>query len=324
MDEIVMSIASQGFFQHEPLFAVRRASKYTVVEGNRRLAAVMLLRNRELCEEIGATDVPRISGSARAALEELPVIVCNDRREIWPFFGFRHVNGPKNWESFAKAVYIAQIHNEYRVSLNGIANSIGDKHETVKRLYRGLMVLEQAETEGVYSREDRWKGHFSFSHLYTGLDSPAFRSFLGLHDGHKVNPISKSKLPNLGELLVWLFGSESRNKPPVVRRQNPDLRILADILLERRAVDALRKGLPLDISHRYSFSDERVFREALVSAKRELELAKGAVIGGYKGEPYLLSDAGIIRDLAVSLYEDMEEKAEQRRARRKSSGRARQ
>src|ERR1035437_5765184 len=46
VDEVALSIAANGFFREEPLFAVPDGKgKYTVVEGNRRLAAVILLRD---------------------------------------------------------------------------------------------------------------------------------------------------------------------------------------------------------------------------------------------------------------------------------------
>ena len=59
-----------------------------------------------------------------------------------------------------------------------MCDQIGDGHHTVQRLYRGLMVIEQAEREKVYDREDRFRQRFAFSHIYTGLDS-AIRRLAG-------------------------------------------------------------------------------------------------------------------------------------------------
>ena len=87
---------------------------------------------------------------------------------MWRFLGFKHVNGPAKWTSFAKAIYIAEVHREYNVPLADIAEQIGDRHKTVQRLFRGLMVLDQAEKMKVLiSRIDITRS-LRF-HTFTGL-----------------------------------------------------------------------------------------------------------------------------------------------------------
>ena len=53
--EVAMSIAWNGYFQHEPLF-VEKTSRgdMVVIEGNRRLAAVKLLLDADLRKAVGA------------------------------------------------------------------------------------------------------------------------------------------------------------------------------------------------------------------------------------------------------------------------------
>src|SRR2546425_10201944 len=64
VDEVALSIAANGFWEEEPLFVIpgtgTMSGKYVVVEGNRRLAAVQLLRSEALREEVGATDLPKV------------------------------------------------------------------------------------------------------------------------------------------------------------------------------------------------------------------------------------------------------------------------
>ena len=125
-------------------------------------------------------DIPSISDIEKAELQELPVLI-DTRDKAWRYLGFKHVNGPAKWSSFAKSQYIADVHRNYGVSLEDIARQIGDTHRTVQRLFRGLMVIEQAERMKVFNREDRYNRHFSFSHLYTGLGYDGIASFIGLH-----------------------------------------------------------------------------------------------------------------------------------------------
>ncbi|MCH7916044.1 MAG: hypothetical protein IH856_23900 [Deltaproteobacteria bacterium] len=306
VDEIALSIAANGFFRTEPLYASKEDGHLYVVEGNRRLAAVQLLLDGNLRSEVRATDLPSISSTIRIDLQTLPVVDCK-REDIWQYLGFKHVNGPQQWQSYSKAQYIEWVRNTLHISLDEIARRIGDQHSTVKRFYRALMVLQQAENAGVFGREDRQKKHFSFSHLYTGLDYPGIAKYIGLprDNGYKEKPVPQSRVKNLGELCVWLYGSKSRDKPPVVESQNPDLRILDDVLLSKDGVAALRSGLPLTVARDIGKGDEKLFREAFVSAKQSLQEARGKLLTGYKGEIDLLVTAQEISELAGSIYEEM-------------------
>src|ERR1700693_1669019 len=82
VDEVALSIAENGFYQHEPLYATKHGDKYHVIEGNRRLAAVMLLRNDRLRTAVKVLNLPSLSASEKRKLDELPVIVCK-REQIW-------------------------------------------------------------------------------------------------------------------------------------------------------------------------------------------------------------------------------------------------
>src|SRR5215467_13626884 len=148
VDEVALSIAANGYFQHEPIFATKEDGALVVIEGNRRLAAVRLLRHPELRRQVSATDLPKVSKKRVAELGELPVVI-GPRESVWQYVGFKHVNGPQAWRSHSKAQYIAWVHNEVGVSLEDIARQIGDKHRTVRRLYRALMVLDQADAADV-------------------------------------------------------------------------------------------------------------------------------------------------------------------------------
>ena len=157
---MVLSIEASGFFPHEPIIVACENDKNVVIEGNRRLAAVKLLLDPELADSLSLS-IPRIPEEAKRALRELPVNV-DTRENAWRYLGFKHVNGPAKWSSYAKARYIADVHRDYGVALEDIARQIGDTHRTVQRLYRGLMVIEQADRVKAFGREDRYNKHFSF------------------------------------------------------------------------------------------------------------------------------------------------------------------
>lgn len=315
--ELVMSIAASGFFRHEPLIVTQEDGKNVVIEGNRRLAAVKVLLDDPAVSEGLMTEAPSIPEAAKEALTELPVLL-RTREDSWRHLGFKHVNGPAKWSSYAKARYVAEVHGNFAVALEDIAKQIGDTHKTVQRLFRGMMVIEQAERWSVFDREDRWRRHFSFSHLYVGLAYSGISEFIGLtpETDEDPEPVPADKKEELRELCLWLYGSKKEETQPVVQSQNPDLRRLDRVVANREAAAALRAGTELSQAFEISRPSSNVFEESLHAAKRNLEKAHSLLSTGYDGSKQLLTVAGDVADLAYDLHAEMERKSSPRRRRR--------
>jgi hypothetical protein len=308
VEEVAMSIAYSGYFDHEPLFVEAAANgTYTVIEGNRRFAAVTLLVDTEARKRIKATNLPIITKERADSLAKLPVIVTT-RKESWRYLGFKHVNGPATWGSYSKAQYIAHVHNDYGIPLEEIALQIGDYNSTVLRMYRGLMIVEQAEEAKVFKRADIAKNKFFFNYIYTGMDYPGIINFLGLRSKGATDrkPVPSNKVKNLGDLMVWLYGRDSSGTQSLIHSQNPDLKTLDTVLLTEAGVKALRDGLPLSVAHDISQGDERIFRQALQQAKQALQKAHGTLTTGYaSGEDDMLKLAEDVDSLAGALVDAM-------------------
>lgn len=307
--ELVMSIAASGFFHHEPVMVAQEAGKNVVIEGNRRLAAVRVLLEPALVKDLTA-DIPAIKNSAKKALQNLPTL-AGTRKSAWRYLGFKHVNGPAKWSSYAKARYIADVRKTFNVTLEDIAKQIGDTHKTVQRLFRGLMVIEQAENMKLFHRDDRTRKHFSFSHLYTGLDYDGISDFVGLRpetdEDEAPVPIKKKK--ELGELCRWLYGSKKEEIPPIVESQNPHLRQLDAVVSNEEALAALRGGSGLTYAFEATRASSDVFTQSLVQAKQHLQKSRGILSTGYDGSEELLKIAGTVATLADDLYEEMNRKS---------------
>lgn len=310
--EVAMSIAAGGFWKIEPLFAVVENGKTIVIEGNRRLTAIKVITDSKLRSKLRATDVPALadmSPEAQKTLETVPVAIVKKREDAWRILGFKHVNGPARWSSYAKAQYIAFVHDTTKTSLEDIASQIGDGHRTVQRLFRALKVLEQAERLAVYNRTFCYGGRLHFSHLMTALDYEGFSTFLGLRDkgDEASDPVDPKKKMELGEVCRWLFGDSRTRTPSIVENDDTDIRILDAIVQNDLSTSVLRRGFTLTLAFEAGKCDGVRFHEALKGAKALLVKAKACVTTGFEAEVSLLSLASSIAEMAYDLSEILRE-----------------
>ena len=302
VNELVDSILANGFWDHEELFATEEGDRWVVVEGNRRLAAVKILLDPGLRERLGIQLTEKLSEKVLESIRELPVIHAT-REELWSFVGFKHVNGPQVWDSIAKAEYVFHVRRNFGLSLAEIASRIGDRHETVVRLYRGYVVLRQAQNEFDFDTTDTRHRRFPFSHLWTALGYVSIRDYLGVDPAalENENPVPGDRLRSLQYLMAWLFGSQSQGIEAVVRRQNPDLRHLARALEVQKGVDLLEGGNSLSVALDASLGDAHLFRTALTKAETSAREAMRFVSTGFRGEEDLMETGRSLLRQAESL-----------------------
>lgn len=308
IDELVMSILAFGFFQHEPLYVMRgQDGKLIVLEGNRRLAAIRSILNPSIVSG-GKMDKfkEQITDDLRFTLEShIPVILLQNRQAAWQLLGFKHVNGPAKWGSYAKAKYIAQVHNNFGIELSKIADQIGDANKTVKKLYQGLMVLEQAERQTEFSIDDICTPRLYFSHLYTALGYEKFRAYIGVQDDYEnQNPVPANKVKQLQDVMLWLYGSKKLGVDQCVRTQNPDLRRFVEVLGNELSIAALRSGSSLEVAFDLTIDDDEALRDSLVKARLALDKATSKV-GSFGGDEGLVRQAGTVFKLAQSVYDHL-------------------
>jgi hypothetical protein len=119
LSELLQSIAANGYLNIEPLIVMLDdLGALTVLEGNRRLAAIRLFREPDLVERINKTEglrlaVPDISAEYRRTLDSVSVYRVPNRDAARSFIGFKHINGPAKWESYAKAKFAADWYKDW-------------------------------------------------------------------------------------------------------------------------------------------------------------------------------------------------------------------
>lgn len=312
--ELLQSVAANGYLDIEPLIAVALPDRtYTVIEGNRRLAAIKLLLDPSLAAEAKVA-VPAIAENLRATLESVTIYVVGSRSDAREFIGFKHINGPHKWDSFAKARFAADWYRQERdsgLTIRDIATRLGDRHDTVLRLVQGIFVLDQAKKHGLFTPEDRYPGRpFFFSHLYTALARPGYRDFLGLpQDWRSVDPtadpVPVDKLDSLAKLLRWLFGSAVDRVPPLIQSQNPHLKQLGEVLSNAPARQVLEESNDLPRAYTEVNQPSRRFGEALVAALRNTEEALKYVYCIEQDDEALLETAKRLKRASSTLLKSL-------------------
>ena len=323
LDELLQSISANGYLDIEPLVVIQAADAdgLTVLEGNRRLATLRLLREPALVRGIETAEklsipVPAVDDAVRATLNEVSVYRVADRESARAFIGFKHINGPAKWDAYAKATFAAEWYRAGQadgVGLEQIAAAIGDRHDTVKRMVSAIYVLEQARENRLFDIEDRYARKFNFSHLYTALSRSQYMEFLGLEAAwarHDPRPdqVPHEKLDRLKRVLVWIYGSKADEVEPVVRTQNPDIKRLGEVLVNAEGRHVLEQGRSLDTAHASTVTADTRFTASLLRARDAIRDAAGS-LRAYEGQDQSLLDiADDIRETAEIVHSRMAKK----------------
>lgn len=319
LDELLQSMSSNGYLDIEPLVVMKGSDgKLVVLEGNRRLATIRLLCEPDLVARIRRDEglnlhVPEVAHGFRPTFTEATVYRVSDRNQARPLIGFKHINGPQKWDAYAKASFAAAWYRDAGVGLDEIARSIGDRHDTIKRMVVGIYVLEQAAREGLFDVADRVPRKFNFSHLYTALARSQYMEYLGLPPGWtrydpEPNPVPDKRMPELRRVLRWIYGSKLDDEKPVVRRQNPDIKRLGDVLAKPEAVHELRVTRNLDRAHEVAEPVTARFTKSLIEARWALQAAVGSVRAYDGRDESLLEVSEDIRETAEVLHARMKER----------------
>ncbi len=290
---VAESIADSGFFLSEPLLVIASTDepgRWVVVEGNRRLTALIGLTNPELRRQFAEAEKWEIAASRcnLVADDLVPVVIHANRESTHREVGKAHVVGKLSWRPYAQSMYIAARIAEGR-SYEEVAQLLGMKKGKVADMYRDQAVVKQAQAHGLDTEEIEG----AFSLLTVAMSSTKIRDHIGAPLGTQLkpgaDPIPDDKLPDLVETISWVFGSE--DEPPRIT-DSRQISQLGNVIANEVGLAALRAGDSLAAAKEKVQSSGM---DPLERLKNRLEAAKSALLaasddlGDFAEDPMVLA-----------------------------------
>jgi len=283
LDELAVSFVESGFWPHEALLVVKevvgRHEELVVIEGNRRLAALKCLFNAVKGGAVSGkwSQIAKGVKPSSDLFSRIPFIEVDSRQAIESFLGFRHVTGIKEWHPAEKAEFIARMIEQRGMPYDEVMRKIGSKTSTVRQHYISYRLLLQMEATDAIDLE---KVEEKFSVLYLSLRTEGVQKYLGIDieatPAAARRPVPRSKLKQLANFALWLFG-DAKTQPVVQDSRQVDN--FGKILNSKKAVAYLERSESptFETAFRMSGGTESEVVDLIDQAADSLELALGKV-----------------------------------------------
>lgn len=306
VDDVISSLAVNGYFEAEPLVCsyVEGKETYTVIEGNRRLAACLILvgdprasHQKKRTEDYQA--IWKKHGSK--SINPVPVIKFDSSKHnhaMLSYLGVRHIASAMPWDSYAKAAWVADVIEKNKLPLADVSLMIGDTHQTISRMLEGYYFIKQLVATGNFRPEDSVRkgrgsvSEYPFSWVYTILGYSASRKFLELPEGEpQQNPIKEANLSKATLVTKAMFGDKSKGKSGAIS-DSRELGDLASTLANPEKVSLLEQGKTVEEIIRITQPIDERLRQGLAKVRTiQTDLLSG------------LTEQGTKREVAASLLE---------------------
>lgn len=331
IEDLMSAIGANGYFEGEPVIAYRNEGDpkglFRVVEGNRRLTAVKLLTNPELCKT--RKTIAGIADEAEYRPTDIPVIVRASRDEILPYLGSRHIVGVQQWEPLAKARYMLQLYRDLSdkssdpsTRYRQVAKRIGShtRADYIKKNLDALAVFDVVKKADFYGIDGLSDDTIDFGTLYSALPYRGIAQFAGCGkfrevDGEEIyepfHPIAsptKLRKGNVEQLTRWLF--ELKEDGKTVLGDSRNIPKLDAVLRSTPAMAALKDGASLTMAYVLSSGVDTEFEAHMQQARNFLSEAS-AIMGNLRKPKTALSLADSVFEMARTIRVAVRDKADE-------------
>lgn len=297
LDELMDSMRQNGYFDEEPLVVIPRnvpsklskadassdefikfiksaTTTFTVIEGNRRVAAAKLLTDPKLRSQLNIKQWQEVPPEIIDDLKLLPAIVYTKRSDVIPYMGVRHIIGIQKWDSYPKARYIARLIDQAK-TLSDVETQIGDSQGSVRKNYISYKLLQQARDEFDYNTKLVEEGKFSF--LILAIGQGPIKRYLGLptriKDTDPNAPVPGDKIKSLQSLTSWLFGDDKNS--PVIEESRDITDYLSHVVESPDALKHLERTRDLKEAYDLSDGEEQMILRYLAAINSKLQTVLG-------------------------------------------------
>ena len=231
VEDLLESISASGLFNADPIIVKERPKigGFFVIEGNRRLAALKLLKGIRPGDGLPIPSVPAVSPEVAKTFDEIKVQSGWPDEVLQAYLGYKHVTASREWSPDAKAKFVFEhAKGDFSIeNLRKFARSLGTKYPTLKRWLIAYLTLKQAESKGVFDPEKApAKGYFGA--FYTLLGGQQAQNFLDLKDDPLTEtPVPNGKMKELGDFIKWTIGTKTMPSLVNSRQQTQFEQVLA-------------------------------------------------------------------------------------------------
>ena len=261
--ELIPSIVANGFIPYEPLIVRKEGSRFVVLEGNRRLAAVKhILANKE-----------KFQPNVIQGLATIPTLIFRDEgpdqgRHIRTYLGVLHLFGFREWPPASKAYFLDQ-NVRTADDLARIMKEMNLRKNQVMRYLMPVRIMRAAgEVLENFEGKDFWV-------LGEALGRSDIREYIKLVYDPQTFEVKSFDQEKFEFLLQFLYGDEEEVRPgeysAVGMRRITDTRQLSQlgkVLKSKRGSEALEQGATLQEAASFATSKEQVFEDLLTDLRR--------------------------------------------------------
>lgn len=271
--ELMLAIGQNGFFIGEALLVVKDENNYTVVEGNRRVTSLKLLKNPNLAT-VHKQKIKQVLEETQERPESIPCIVFKSRESIMKYLGYRHITGIKQWGMFAKAKHLNSLLPTLETTgltnqSGELAKIIGSRSNYVKRMLVSYKIYLIIEDDGFYQIPKLNENTFYFNYIADLLRYEHIKKFISVNLKDDVFSESDLNTKRLKILMHWFFDKNNENKSRVLG-DSGGLTMLNKVLSNPEITQKFIDGMPLSDAVDLIEIDSGTFTLGLNKALQEL------------------------------------------------------
>lgn len=234
--ELVPSFIENGYIPYEPLIVRADKGHFTVIEGNRRLAALRSMQKSHDPDETAAFK--------KHKLIEVPCTVFEGGgRQLLAYLGLRHLSKTKDWSPSAKGAFVERV-LKAGMDLREAGRLTNTSLHALRQILLTRRLFESAGSLGLELPGGGAEGETTFWHLGDAVRRTRTKEYLNLEDNSdplKQPTYDESKFENL---IGWLYGNTKTRQQRVIESIR-DIANLDSCLGNERATEALENGATL-------------------------------------------------------------------------------